>query len=340
MKKIYLKDIAQSLQVSKTAVSLVLNNRGDEHKISKETQKRILDFAKEHNYKANQLARSLSTGKSETIGLIIPNISDIFYARIASAIEKEAKELGYSVVFSSSNEDPEIEKEHILSMLNKQIDGLIIASTQKNHEEIMRLSEMNFPFVLIDRYYPELETNYVIVDNHDGIRNVTQHLINLENERIGYVSIKPHLDAIKQRLLGYENALVSNDIAVNRYFIKELNNDHYQEEMKQAIRELMEAPNPVSAIVFSTHYLTASGLRELKALNYKVPDDVAIVSFDEMGAFDLVEPAITSITQPVNDIGNHAVQILVDEMEKNGTVNEKKKILETGLIVRNSCGGQ
>jgi len=128
LKKIFLKDIAEELNLSKTAVSLVLNNRGDENKISKETQKRILDFAKKNNYRPNQMARGLSLGKSETIGLIVPNISDIFYARIAHYIELKAKEFGYNVVFSSSNENATIEKELIYSMLNRQVDGLIIAS--------------------------------------------------------------------------------------------------------------------------------------------------------------------------------------------------------------------
>ena len=338
MKKTYLKDIAQSLKVSKTAVSLVLNNKGDEHKISKDTQKRILDFANKHNYKANHLARGLSRGKSETIGLIIPNISDIFYAKIASTIEKQAKELGYTVVFSSSNEDPKDEQEHIRSMLNRQVDGLIIASTQKNQMEMQRLKEMNFPFVLIDRHYPDIDTNFVIVDNHGGVKNMTQHLIDLGKERIGFISIKPILDAIKERRSGYQDALLSNNIPQKKEYVKELNNNNYQQEMKGAIRKLVGAPNHVNAIVFSTHYLTASGLRELKAINCKVPDEVAIVSFDELGAFDLVDPAITSIIQPVKEIGNYAVEFLVDEMENNGKVKVKKKILETGLIIRKSCG--
>ena len=338
MEKIYLKDIAKSLQVSKTAVSLVLNNKGDEHKISKDTQKRILDFAHKHNYKANPLARGLSRGKSETIGLIIPNIADIFYAKIASTIEKQAKEFGYTVFFSSSNENPKDEQEHIRSMLNRQVDGLIIASTQKNRVEMERLKEMNFPFVLIDRHYPDMDTNYVIVDNYGGVKNVTQHLINLGKKRIGFISIEPKLDAIKQRLYGYQDALSSNDIQEKKEYIKELNNNNYQKQMKGVIRELVGAPNHVDAIVFSTHYLTASGLRELKAINCKVPDEVAIVSFDELGAFDLVDPAITSIIQPVNEIGNYAVEFLVDEIENNGKVKAKKKILETGLIIRKSCG--
>ncbi len=338
MNKIYLKDIAKSLQVSKTAVSLVLNNKGDEHKISQETQKRIIDFANKHNYKANHLARGLSRGKSETIGLIIPNIADIFYAKIASIVEKKAKLLGYNVVFSSSNESPENESEQIRSMLNRQVDGLIIASTQKNQEEINHLLEINFPFILIDRYYPNIDTNFVIVDNHDGVKSVTQHLINLGKERIGFISIKPELDAIKQRLYGYHDALKANDIPLSKNYIKELNIEHYQQEIKGAIIDLITASKPVDAIVFSTHYLTASGLRELKVLKIKVPDEVAIVSFDELGAFDLVDPAITSIIQPVHEIGNDAVDILIDDIEKIGSVKEKKKIVKTGLMIRKSCG--
>ncbi|RLD83541.1 MAG: LacI family transcriptional regulator [Bacteroidetes bacterium] len=338
MKKIYLKDIAKSLQVSKTTVSLVLNNKGDVHKISKDTQKRILDFARKNNYKPNHLARGLSRGKSETIGLIVPNISDVFYAKIAGCIEKKAKEFGYTVVFSSSNENTETEKELILSMMNRQVDGLIIASTQQNETDIQQLKNAKFPFVLIDRHYPDIDTNYVIVDNHDGVKNVTQYLINLGKEKIGFISIEPKLEAIKQRLYGYQDALLANDIQEKKEFIKELNNNNYQQQMKGVIKELVGAPNHVDAIVFSTHYLTASGLRELKAINCKVPDEVAIVSFDELAAFDLVDPAITSVIQPVNEIGNYAVEILVDEIENKGKVKEKKKILETSLIIRKSCG--
>jgi len=338
LKKIYLKDIAKSLQVSKTTVSLVLNNKGDVHKISKDTQKRILDFARKNNYKPNHLARGLSRGKSETIGLIVPNISDVFYAKIAGCIEKKAKEFGYTVVFSSSNENTETEKELILSMMNRQVDGLIIASTQQNETDIQQLKNAKFPFVLIDRHYPDIDTNYVIVDNHDGVKNVTQYLINLGKEKIGFISIEPKLEAIKQRLYGYQDALLANDIQEKKEFIKELNNNNYQQQMKGVIKELVGAPNHVDAIVFSTHYLTASGLRELKAINCKVPDEVAIVSFDELAAFDLVDPAITSVIQPVNEIGNYAVEILVDEIENKGKVKEKKKILETSLIIRKSCG--
>ena len=338
MKKVFLKDIAKDLNVSKTAVSLVLNNKGDENKISQDTQQKIIAYAKKHNYVANQLARGLSRGKSETIGLIIPNISDTFYAQIAGFIERKAKSLGYTVIFSSSYEDPKKESELIQSMLNRQVDGLIIASTQQNHKEIQSLEKGNFPCVLIDRHYPEIESDYVVVDNFDGAKSATDHLLNLGRRRIGFVTLKPGLEAIRQRLLGYQEALNDFGITQGNEFIKELANDNYKEEMKGAIGELLKFPNSVDSIVFSTHYLTAIGLRELKKYNIKVPQEVAIVSFDEMTAFDLVDPPITSVIQPVADIGNIAVDILMNKIEGSNIIMDGHRVLGARLEIRRSCG--
>ncbi|MDV7137687.1 LacI family DNA-binding transcriptional regulator [Maribacter sp. TH_r10] len=338
MKKVFLKDIAEELNVSKTAVSLVLNNKGDENKISQETQQRIIEFARKHNYVPNQLARGLSRGKSETIGLIIPNISDTFYSKIAGYVELKAKDLGYTVLFSSSNEDPKKEGELIRSMLNRQVEGLIIASTQQNLKEIESLKQDKFPFVLIDRHYPESDTNYVVVDNFNGLKTVTEHLLELGRRKIGFVSLKPGLEAIKQRLLGYQSALEDYKIDYNKELVKELSPKNYEEEIKSAISELIKFPNSVDSIVFSTHYLTSVGLRELKKKNVKVPQEVAIVSFDELTAFDLVDPPITSVIQPVKDIANIAVDILINEIEGKENGFENKRILDSKLAIRKSCG--
>ncbi len=131
LKKISLQDISKSLNISKGTISLVLNGRGDEKRVSKETQEKIIKFAKDHNYNANQLARALSRGKSDMIGLVVPNISDVFFATIARRIEKKAEQSGYNVIFSSTGERIEKESRIIQSMLDRQVDGLIIASCQK-----------------------------------------------------------------------------------------------------------------------------------------------------------------------------------------------------------------
>lgn len=339
MKKVFLKDIAEALNLSKTAVSMVLNNKGDENKISKDTQKRVWDFARKHRYQPNQMARGLSLGKSDTIGLIIPNISDIFYAKIAHYVERKAKSLGYNVVFSSSNEDPETEKALIYSMLNRQVDGLIIASTQKNQADIEELNRTKFPFVLIDRHYPDIEANYVVVDNFHGVENMTRHLLGKGRKCIGFISIESELDALLQRRLGYEKALRDAGLEVWPELQKELDPFAYEAQMEVAVRDMLEAPNTVDAIIFTTHYLAASGLRALKSMQVRVPDEVAIISFDELGAFDLVEPPITANRQPVDEIGRLAVEILVSEMGNHNTQPDKQQVLPTQLLIRKSCGG-
>lgn len=338
MKKVFLKDIAEALGLSKTSVSMVLNNKGDDNKISKDTQKRVWDYARKHHYQPNQMARGLSLGKSETIGLIVPNISDIFYATIAHYVERKAKGLGYNVVFSSSNEDPATEKQLIYSMLNRQVDGLIIASTQKNQADIEELNRTNFPFVLIDRYYPEIESNYVVVDNFRGTQNITEHLLQNGRRRIGFISIKSELDALHQRRMGYETALEEAGLEIRSNWRKALDRSNYQTQMKSAISEMLNGSEAVDAIVFATHFLASSGLRELKAMQVKLPEEVALISFDELGAFDLVDPPITANKQPVDEIGRLAVEILVKEINSRGAKMINQQVLPTDLLIRKSCG--
>jgi LacI family transcriptional regulator len=337
-KKYSLKDIANDLNISKTTVSLVLNNKGNENKISADTQKRIKDYAKKNDYVPNQLARGLSIGKSETIGLIIPNISDTFYSKVAGIIEREAQEQGYTVLFSSSYEDPKKEGKLIHSMLNRQVDGLIIASTQQNQKEIDFLKKEKFPFVLFDRYYPDKDTDYVVVDNYLGTKKITEHLLNLGRKRIGLITLKPGLEPIAQRLQGYKDALTQFNIKSEESYIVEIERESYFKEIENALVGLVLAKDPVDAIVFSTHYLASQGLRVLKKLAINVPKDVAIVSFDELSAFDIVEPPITSVIQPTNEIGSTAVKILLNKI--NGTTLKKTetRVLETKLEIRGSCG--
>ncbi|KJF44959.1 LacI family DNA-binding transcriptional regulator [Draconibacterium sediminis] len=339
MKKVSLQDISQSLNISKGTISLVLNGRGDEKRVSKKTQEKIIKFAQKHNYKANQLARGLSMGKSDMIGLIVPNISDSFYARIARRIERKARLHGYNVVFSSAGESKDRESELIQSMLDRQVDGLIIASSQKNENDIKRLKRNKFPFVLIDRHYPNIKTNYVGVDNIGGISAAVEQLITLGRRRIGFVTLKPGLEAIHERALGYTQTMEKHGLSIEEGFIKELDYENIEVEISNAIKTMVSSPTSIEGIVFATHYLTAAGLRELKKLKIRVPYDVAIISFAQMSAFDLIEPPITSVIQPVDELGDKAVDILLKNLRKEVKDYERFK-LKTELVIRKSCGAQ
>ncbi|MCY3998840.1 MAG: LacI family DNA-binding transcriptional regulator [Flavobacteriaceae bacterium] len=339
--KISLKDIAKELNLSKTAVSLVLNNKGDANNISRPTQERIYAYAKKKNYKPNEIARWLSLGKTKTIGLIIPRISDSFYANIASYIERRAMEMGYTVFFSSSNEDPKKEATLIQSMFSRQVEGLIIASTQKNHAEIKYLKDNNLPFVLIDRHYPDIDTNFVVVNNYSGANRITKHLLKLARKRVGFITIKSDLKAMKERLRGYVEAIELHTENHNE-LVKSLDYEKFESQMDESLSDLIFLKK-IDALVFSTHFLVRAGIRSLKRLGIEIPAKVAIASFSELSEFDLVNPPITVMRQPVKDIGNTAVDILFSELNELKDVKtmertKKQRVLEPEFLIRKSCG--
>ena len=339
VQKITLQDIANQLHISKATVSIVLNGHGDEKRVSKDTQDRIIQFAKENNYKANYLARGLSTGKSDTIGLIVPNIGDSYFARIARRIERKASRSGYNVVFSSTRESKERESELIQNMLSRGVDGLIIASSQKNPEDISSLKESRFPFVLIDRYYPDLETNFVGEDNKGGAFRATEQLVKRGRKRIAFITLKTNLEVLHQRLAGYQQFMKQNNLPLNDAWIGELNYEYTDSEMQGVISSMVNDPPGIDGIVFVTHFLAASGMRALKEFNIRIPEDVAIVSFGQMDAFDLVMPPVTSVIQPVDELGDRAVEILLENLGGEIT-NNRRVILNNRLEIRKSCGAK
>ncbi|WP_203256908.1 LacI family DNA-binding transcriptional regulator [Hyunsoonleella ulvae] len=336
MKSISLKDIAIALNLSKTTVSYVMNDRGDEKRVSKETQDRIKQYAQAHSYKPNQLARSLSLGKSNMIGLIVPNISDSFFAQIARRIEKKAEKLGYNVVFSSTGESPERESKIIQSMLDRQVDGLIIVSSEKNHDDILKLKKGNFPFVIVGRKYADIETNVVALEDKEGVTSAVELLIDNDRKHIGFITISLELDSIKDRLKGYKKALKNKDITYNTNVVKHVTYNNVEASLKEAMQELVHQEK-VDGIVFATHYLAEEGLRLLKLNNINVPEEVAIVSFGKDRGFDLFDPPLTSVDFPIIEMGDTAVDLLLDAIE-NQVVSTKNIIMKTKLDIKQSCG--
>lgn len=339
MKKVSIKDIAKHLNVSVSAVSLTLNGKGDEKRISKITQKRIIEYAREQNYKPNSFAKGLRKGKSDIIGLVVPNISDAFFSRIARRIEKQAEQAGYDVIFCSTGESIEKESKKIQSMLDRQVDGLIIASCQKNISDIQRFKKSNFPFVLIDRLYPEIETNFVGFDNMGGVALAVKQLIKTGKKRIGFVSLSMSLGTIRERLDSYLQTMGEYTLPIEDGFVQEMNYNSDGADMQDVIKKMVSEPCSIEAIVFSTHFLATEGLRQLKALKIQVPNDVAIVSYGQKKDFDLFEPAVTSVHLPINEMGDKAVDILLRNM-KETKFSYEKVLLKTELVVRESCGAK
>jgi LacI family transcriptional regulator, galactose operon repressor len=339
MKKISLADVAKSLGVSKTLVSLVLNDRGDEKGINKDTQQRVRDKVKELNYKPNQFARGLRIGKSNTIGLVVADISNSFYAKMCRSIEDNCTANGYNLIICSSDENPEKESELIQMLVDRQVDGLIISTTQNNNNDIKLLKKNNFPFVLIDRNIPKIETNYVGVENRLGAKEAVNHLIQLGNKKVGHLTISPsHLSSLKERTAGYKEALKENGIRVESNLIREISFDNIKEDVHRELKELLSPPQSINSLFVANNNIAVACLESLKEMNIKIPQDVALVSFDDIDAFKLCYPPVTAVVQPITKMGATAVDMLINNIENNENYQYKQVSLSNSLEVRRSCG--
>ena len=341
MKKTSLSDIAKHLGVSKTLVSFVLNGKGKEFRISEDICKKVLEVAKELNYQPNRIAQGLRTGRTNTIGLIIADIANPFFGILGREIEQEAARFGYRVIFCSSDENPEKSGQQIAMLQQSQVDGYIISPPKNSEEQIKALAKGQVPLVLIDRYFPEIECNHIAVDNFDAAYRATNHLIAKGRKKIANITVNLDLVNMRDRTDGYRQALRDAGMNVDENLIKVLPFSHENKDVARAIKELVgkSSQNKADAILFSTSKLGINGIESIAALGLRIPDDVAIVSFDNPDAYKICVSPVTVVNQPLKEIGKTAVQILLNEIKHPDAPAKIQKItLKTDLIIRKSCG--
>ncbi len=341
MKKTSLNDIAKHLGVSKTLVSFVLNGRGKEFRISDDICQKVMDAAREMNYRPNRIAQGLRTGKTNTIGLIIADIANPFFGKLGREIEQEAALYGYSVIFCSSDENPEKSGQQISMLQQSQVDGFIISPPMNSETQIKALSKGHTPFVLIDRYFPEIDCNYIVVDNFEAAYQATSHLIKLGRRKIANITVNLDLVNMKERTEGYKKALIDHSIAVDENLVKVLPFSHDNRDVSNAIVELVghKDDRKADAILFSTSKLGLNGIECISSLGLKIPDDVALVSFDNADAYKICVSPVTVVAQPLQEIGKKAVDILIEKINfPEEATKFRHYTLKTEFIVRKSCG--
>lgn len=312
---ISLKDIAIAIGVSKTTVSWVLSGRGDEKKISMQMQEKVQAYARTHNYRPNLLAKSLNSGISNTIGLIVPSIADEFYAQIARQVELEAEKYGYTVTFCSSEADPVRETRLIQMLKARQVDGLIIAATKYSKDEIEILKEEAFPFVLIDRFFPELDANYVIVDNRGGTYQVVKRLIAAGHRKIAFLTTDTHLLVMQMRYDGYCQALEEASIPIDSAIVINVARSDYENDIIVKLDMLFRQNPDIDAFFFATHYL---GLESLRYLYKYAPAricEMGLGCFHGSPSFSILAPEMLIIRQPIEMIGKRSVEILIKSIQ-------------------------
>lgn len=315
-RKVSLKDIAQRVGVSTALVSYVLNNKR-ENRVSKDLAQRIREAAAEMNYRTNQVARSLKTNKTHTIGLIVSDIANPFSSGLARIIEDEAERLQYTVIFSSSDENARKSGKLIDTLLDRQVDGLIIAPPAFSEHQVIYLQKQQVPFVLVDRYFPDLPTNYVALDNYGAAFKGVEYLINNGRRKIGMITYDSTLFHLQERTRGYTAALEAHGLPVNKSFLKEVDIKLEQATVENVIQSLLSGNDRVDALLFGANKIAVAGLRYINTLPVRIPEELAIVNFDETEALEFYQAPFSYIQQPLPEMGRLAIRILLDSIEKN-----------------------
>lgn len=323
---ITIKEIATLAGVSKTTVSKVINNK-DEN-ISQETRSRIQAIIKEHNYVPNKLAQSLITKRTNTIGLLIPDIRNPFFTDISRGVEDKAHESGYNVIICNTDEDAEREESGIRTLLERKIDGIIFAASSNTNLTNANYKNVRIPTVLIDKNINMNLENLkgrVVVENLDGAYKATKHLISNGHKNILYLS-GPNLNQISiDRLNGYKKALNEADL---KYDDKNLVIGQFNTEW--AFDYIQTLENIDFTAVFCANDLIAIGvIKGLENKGYNIPDDISVVGFDDIYMARMVTPALTTVRQPSYDIGYKAGEILIKNLENTDNKDNNDSVEDT-----------
>jgi LacI family transcriptional regulator len=334
-KKITIKDIAKAANVSVTTVSFVLNDKGEKMGISKEVIEKVLKVSGEMKFKLNMIASSLRTGKTRSIGLIVEDISNQFFADLARVIEREAINLNYRVFYCSTGADDARAVELVNSLLQANVDGFIITPTENMKATIDRLSELQCPIVLLDRYFEGQEVSHVVLDNFEGGKTATNYLLEKGFKKIAFITNYSQLIQMQLRKDGYVTAMTEAGLYDES---KILDMEYHINEDKriEKITEFLSNSPEIDAILFGANYLLLAGLQSFRKLKLKIPDDRAIISFDDHDSFRLHSPSITVLSQPIEEMGKKAVRLLMMQMNDGSNYKIEKEKKKGSLIIRES----
>ncbi|MBL7844491.1 MAG: LacI family DNA-binding transcriptional regulator [Cyclobacteriaceae bacterium] len=336
--QVTIKDIARELGISPSTVSRALKDHPD---ISPDTKKAVNELAEKLNYQPNIVALSLRQSKTNTIGVIIPEIVHFFFSTIISGIEDVAYSAGYNVIITQSNESEAREILDMKALFNSRVDGMLMSVSREttNFEHIESMLAKGVPIVFFDRVYNTDQASKIIVDDFTGAKDATLHLIEQGCKRIAHIEGPPNLEISKQRLEGYKEALKENNILFNKDLIAICPSGTI-EEGKKATEKLLSLKNPPDAI-FATNDPSAMGaMQAIKEKGLKMPKDIALVGFSNWFFSALMDPPLSSVDQPGFEMGQEAAKLLIRQIEKQDKddldILPETKILKTRLIIRES----
>lgn len=331
--RINIKTIAELAGVSITTVSRVLNGLGPKYRISEPTCKKIFEIAEETNYKPNIIAQSLRLKKTNALGLILPDIGNPFFATLARIITIESKKRGYSIILSDTEDNIEIEKELLRVLLDRNMDAIIIAPCSKHRSHIEEVIKSGKKVLLVDRYFSEGNIPYVTTDNYYGAYEATKHLLANGHKVLACIQGSTDTAPNIQRIKGFKDACKQYNISDYKIAGDSFTIQNGYIETKLLLSSTKKRP---TAILCLSSTILLGVLKAIKEADMSVPQDISILAFDNQHFMDYLNPPVSAIAQPVNEIGTFATKVLIDSLEEGRKKLSLSVKLRPQIILRNS----
>jgi len=326
-----IKDVAKEAGVATGTVSRYLNGI----ELKKENRVKVEAAIEKLNFKINTIARCLKINRTNTIGIVIPDFTDIYSTTIVRSMEQKLYEYGYNIFVCDSWGSLEMERDKVEILVQKLVDGLIIYPCSDDISHLSRARENGLPVVTIDMAVKDFECDQVLSDNINATYKAVEWLIANNHKRIGIINGQVHRFTSGERLRGYQRAHEDYSLKIDRLLVK--NSGYGETSGYESLIELMKLKDPPTAVLACNYYTTVGSVKAINQLGIKVPEELSLIGFDDLGLSEVVKPALTVITQPMEEIGRTAAELILSRI--NGDYHDFPTVvrLKTGFILRESA---
>jgi len=329
-KRATLEDVARAAGVGPMTVSRTINGHPY---VAEETAQKVQAAIRRLGYHPNHAARMLKGQLSKSIGLIVPDLADPFFSVVSHAVQEAAREAGYLVWLAASDGDPSIEEAQVAQMTNHPVDGILLVPAVSRSKYLKSLVLDSMPIVAVDRKIEVAPSDSVEVENRVGARMAVEHLLGHGYKRIACVIMNSHLRPVKERIAGYEESLRRAKLA----WMKKVVIPNEAVSLK-ALATLFKSPHPPDALFTANNTCTIAVIKALQVMKVKVPSDIALIGFDDVDFYTLLNPPVTTVRQPAIELGRTSTRLLLQKIKGDSLPSKIKKVLPVELIIRESCG--
>jgi LacI family transcriptional regulator len=330
--KVTMVEVAARAGVAISTVSAVVN---DKPIVSESLRARVQRVISDIGYKRNAAARNLKRGATQTIGLIVADITNPFFTDLVAVIEDALRESGYAVMLCNSNGSVETQDAQIKLLLDRGIDGLIVAPACDDANLARIVASAHVKVVLIDRHSSDVRADAVVIDNERASREATAYLLAMGHRRIGFISGSENISTGRERLAGYRAAHKAARVRVSRDYVRM--GDFRQQEAYRAAMELLALPNPPTAIFAANNLMAIGSMKAIADSGLECPSDISVACFDDFPWADVFYPQLTTVAQPVTKLGQEAARLMVSRLSGRESSKFKRVVLRGRLVVRTSC---